>query len=71
MYIPAMVGEVDVSGFNRTNDLLKGEGQIGPLILNTDLVRRPHRRRQSAPPRSLPCVVQGRTCVVQGRTGTC
>jgi hypothetical protein len=43
-----MVGPGDVSGFNRTNDLLKGEGQIGPLIFNTDLVRRPHRRRQSA-----------------------
>lgn len=44
MYIPAMVGEVDASRFKHTNDLLKGEGQIGLLMLNTDLVRRPHRR---------------------------
>ena len=63
MYIPAMVGEVDVSGFKRINDLLQGEGQIGSLTLNMNLVRRPYRRRQSATS-PLPCVVQG-------RTGTC
>jgi hypothetical protein len=36
-----MVGEVEVSGFNRTNNLPKGEGQIGPLMRITNLVRRP------------------------------
>jgi hypothetical protein len=48
-YLILLVGPGDVSGFNRTNDLLKGEGQIGPLILNTDLVRRPHPAQATRP----------------------
>jgi hypothetical protein len=32
----------EVSGFNRTNDLLSGEGQIAPLIRNKSSARFPH-----------------------------
>jgi hypothetical protein len=37
-----MVGPGEVSGFNRTKDLLSGEGQIAPLIGNTSPARFPH-----------------------------
>jgi hypothetical protein len=36
------VGPGEVSGFNRTYDLLSGEGQIAALIRNTSPARFPH-----------------------------
>jgi hypothetical protein len=38
----AVMGPGEVSGFNRTNDLLSGEGQIAPLIRNKGSARFPH-----------------------------
>jgi hypothetical protein len=37
-----VVGPGEVSGFNRTNDLLSGEGQIAPLIRNKSSALFPH-----------------------------
>ena len=38
-----LVGEVDVVPFTEVNLLSDGEGQIGSLMLNKDLVCSPHR----------------------------